>query len=714
MADWSIGVIYAVHLKRKGASYEAKPERFMVGTPANVTDLEFAPDGCLYFTMGGRGSHGGVYRIVGPGKRAVRGEMIQRLAAWSRTSPTPSDYPLRIGPSTDLVKLAASKDADVRAQSVWMLGVSESKESKDTLLKALADEDAMVRRRACEALIRTSIEPDVKNLWPLLAEDDRFVRTAARLVLEQIDPKKWVAQLSKQNDLPAWEAIIALCKTGQAAEYADVIFKRLETSEPKDAQALLGWLRTVQLACFHVPESRRLRFRLVAVNEIAATCDKLFPHEDKLVNRELAIVLTHFGRTGVLTSAVGAKLLAAIEASTGDKQQQIHYFYCLRLLPDGWTKEQKASLARWYESTRTWGGGASYSGFLGNIFRDCLTAYDLADRKALLEQGEKLPQACLILAQRLQNDRQAELLPALRDLAAKAATKPLWRAAELRRQLDDAIVRTVCDNPKAEYYSDLLRALASSSKPVVFDALVGLTRIPTRPKPDDAMAYRAVLESARKLDAGSRWKAVELLRHWSNDKQFGAEPGQWQPELQAWSRWYVQSFPKEPALPDVEEAKPTPSKYKYDDLLDYLTNGAGKKGDVKQGRLVFEKALCMKCHRYGKEGEGLGPDLTTLSKRFKRADVLESIYYPSKVISDQYRSTTIVTLKGLRITGLAAVQGDTITMLQSDGTKVTLRKRDVEQQYASLVSVMPEKLLDALSKQEIADLVAFLESDPVK
>src|SRR5262249_54721442 len=43
MADWSIGVIYAVHLKRKGASYEAKAERFCVGTPMNVTDLEFGP-----------------------------------------------------------------------------------------------------------------------------------------------------------------------------------------------------------------------------------------------------------------------------------------------------------------------------------------------------------------------------------------------------------------------------------------------------------------------------------------------------------------------------------------------------------------------------------------------------------------------------------------------------------------------------------------------
>src|SRR5262249_59452923 len=141
---------------------------------------------------------------------------------------------------------------------------------------------------------------------------------------------------------------------------------------------------------------------------------------------------------------------------------------------------------------------------------------------------------------------------------------------------------------------------------------------------------------------------------------------------------------------------------------------AGRKGDVKRGRVVFEKAQCLKCHKYGTEGEGIGPDLTTLSKRFKRVDILESIIYPSKVISDQYRSTQFVTLKGQQITGLAAPHGDVITVLQSDGNKVTLKKDEIDTQVTSLVSVMPERLLDTLTKEEIADLFAFLESEPGK
>jgi hypothetical protein len=82
------------------------------------------------------------------------------------------------------------------------------------------------------------------------------------------------------------------------------------------------------------------------------------------------------------------------------------------------------------------------------------------------------------------------------------------------------------------------------------------------------------------------------------------------------------------------------------------------------------------------------------------------------VISDQSRSTVLVTTRGQQFTGLAAPMGGTVTLLQSDGTKVVLNAGDIEQQYASLVSVMPEKLLDVLTKDEIADLFAFLESEP--
>jgi putative heme-binding domain-containing protein len=758
MADWSIGVIWAVHLERQGASYKGKAEKFCVGTPMNVTDLAVAPNGSLYFTVGGRGSQGGVYRIVaaepktpmptpGPAPWSVESmlDLPQPLAAWQRDMAGPAltdgdrkalvqgleqaarnpALPLRqrlkaltvlqiqlhvndAGLNRNLLK---DREAEVRGFAVWLLGLDGAKEHGETLVQALQDEDALVRRRTCEALIRAGIEPPVEAIYPLLGDKDRFVRTAARLVLQRIDPEKWAGRLWKEpNDIVAYEGIVALCKIDRAASYAEQIFTRLQAPPSGETQTLVDYLRTVELALVHAGS------QAAPIKAIAAACEKLFPQKDWRTNRELAILLTYFQITGLLDRPVQPVLVRALLDSKDDRLQQIHYFYCLRLLRKGWEPEQARAVAEWYDTTKTWTGGFSFTPFLENIFRELVQGFSLAEKKRIVEQGDKLPLPCLVLAQRLQTEPQPELLPALSALSdrlAKNSTLP--RGADLRKAVAAAVVKTVGPAPTAETWPLLVRGLESDNPVLLFELVGILLKSKIKPKPDDAAAYRALLLASRGLDEKSRWKAVELLRHWSGGRSFGADDGDWKPELVAWAKWYGQAFPKEPALPDTGPATAAESKYKYDELLAFVEKDpAGKKGDVARGRQVFEKAQCLKCHKFGKDGEGIGPDLTTLRQRFKRADILESIYYPSKVISDQYRSSVIVTKKGQQLTGLAAPVGDTVTVLQSDGTKVTLRKDEIEQQYASLVSAMPEKLLDPLTKEEIADLFAFLESEPGK
>jgi putative heme-binding domain-containing protein len=307
------------------------------------------------------------------------------------------------------------------------------------------------------------------------------------------------------------------------------------------------------------------------------------------------------------------------------------------------------------------------------------------------------------------NELKQALVAALGRHSAPEAQTALRKIADDEPGQRDTVARALARFPTAENIKYVLHGLDSPSKQVVYEVVTALKGAAFKPKADDPAPFRAVLLASTRLDAGNRWHVVELLRHWTNDKQFGGKKGDWQGELGAWSKWFAQSFPREQPLPNVASDRPAESKYKYEELLAYLQE---HRGDPTKGRTAFEKAQCFKCHKFGKEGEGIGPDLTTVSKRFKRADILESIYYPSKVISDQYRSVTIVTSKGQQVHGLAAPQGDTVTVLQSDGSKVTLKKKDIEQQFASLVSVMPEKLQDLLSKEELADLFAFLESAP--
>src|SRR5262249_44519740 len=64
LADWAMGAIWMLKPEKAGATYTGKAEKFCTGAPMNVTDLAVGPDGALYFAMGGRGTQGGVFRIV--------------------------------------------------------------------------------------------------------------------------------------------------------------------------------------------------------------------------------------------------------------------------------------------------------------------------------------------------------------------------------------------------------------------------------------------------------------------------------------------------------------------------------------------------------------------------------------------------------------------------------------------------------------------------
>src|SRR5207253_5595546 len=119
LADWSMGLIYAAHLERNGASYKAKLEKFCQGAPMNVTDIAVGPDGALYFTMGGRGSQGDVYRIAyhGDGNSPPFPRDVQPLSAWGRAAIEAAIDKDRNALISDFLK-AAQGEEDVKPSPV--------------------------------------------------------------------------------------------------------------------------------------------------------------------------------------------------------------------------------------------------------------------------------------------------------------------------------------------------------------------------------------------------------------------------------------------------------------------------------------------------------------------------------------------------------------------------------------------------------------------
>jgi putative heme-binding domain-containing protein len=167
-------------------------------------------------------------------------------------------------------------------------------------------------------------------------------------------------------------------------------------------------------------------------------------------------------------------------------------------------------------------------------------------------------------------------------------------------------------------------------------------------------------------------------------------------------------------MPKAElPVEPPQSKWSYEELLSYLTGDAAPEADPVRGAVVFEQAQCVKCHRFGGRGASVGPDLTTVSRRFQKKEILQSIIFPSHVISDQYASQKVLTTDGRVLTGIAAPAGqEAIALIGADGHKTLLRSDQIEDIQFSAVSVMPEGLLDGLTLEQIADLFAYLNHPP--
>lgn len=142
---------------------------------------------------------------------------------------------------------------------------------------------------------------------------------------------------------------------------------------------------------------------------------------------------------------------------------------------------------------------------------------------------------------------------------------------------------------------------------------------------------------------------------------------------------------------------------------------AGLKGrDFKRGQQMFAAARCVLCHRFAGDGGATGPDLTQLAGRFNLRDLTEATVEPSKVISDQYRASTLLTIDGNVHTG--RIVSDTPELVRivtdpEDSTQmVEIQRSDIDVLRPAPVSLMPTGLLDSLNQEEVLDLLAYLLS----
>ena len=158
-------------------------------------------------------------------------------------------------------------------------------------------------------------------------------------------------------------------------------------------------------------------------------------------------------------------------------------------------------------------------------------------------------------------------------------------------------------------------------------------------------------------------------------------------------------------------------KTKADGAIDvdqWMANVQWDQGDVERGKAVFTKAQCAACHQSGSGqlvSSALGPSLEGVTKRFSKRALFQSILDPNRDVADRYRAVLVETEDGDFVVGLKVYQSaDGITLLLADGSTARINSDRIAELKQSKQSLMPARLLDNLTPNEVVDLWTFLKT----
>ena len=131
------------------------------------------------------------------------------------------------------------------------------------------------------------------------------------------------------------------------------------------------------------------------------------------------------------------------------------------------------------------------------------------------------------------------------------------------------------------------------------------------------------------------------------------------------------------------------------------------RGDADRGLVVYDR-ICGQCHVMNGRGNEVGPNITS-NGRGSYEQLLVSVFNPSLVIGDAYKSVTVRTVDGTVMTGLLVEKTDKRTVIKVQGGKTeTIPAEEIEEFKQDQKSLMPEGVEKQVSPQELADLFALL------
>jgi putative membrane-bound dehydrogenase-like protein len=552
---------------------------------------------------------------------------------------------------------SAATDPDTTARTARALGRVGDKSAEKTLTALLARPEPHVRLAAAEALAHCGSSNAVPALLAALASDaDRFLEHALTYTLHRLaDGRALSAALEHPHPRVQKAALTLLHQTPHQTLTAEAVINRIfAEDEPLRRTARKILLQHSEWVAHAAP----------LVQFLVAKEPHTSPEADTL--RELILAFQTNGPVQLIV----AKSATNTSFSAGRREFLIDAMERTTVapLPDVWVQALAHALREGEPSVR-------------------LQAARTAGRRKVAALDDRL--ASLVA--------QTNLAPGLRleALRATVSRRPQLTAAGFELLL-----------------SQVSRQSAPGSRLAAAE-LLGRARWPDPetdpPRLVSAMRGDRLISPSTLLPLLIQGTDEGFAALWSYVTEAVAQG--WQPTEKEWQlfRTRVPRVGEEQfqELTRVVAQRAANQREQIDSYAELLTGG-----DPGRGRQWFtEKAGCAACHRVGSQGGLLGPDLTKIGAIRAGRDLIESIVRPSATFAQGY-DTFVVTLRdGEELTGIRVRQpDDSFVLRDAGGGETRLDPRLIKSTERLQVSLMPEGLLAALSREEIRDLLAYLQN----
>ncbi len=584
-------------------------------------------------------------------------------------------------------------DLSNRLESLWALCALGSPSALDNLAQVVASENSSLAQAACHALSLYRYAASKQKLAQAVSSGDLPVRRAAAEALGRIGDSNCIPALMAGLDISAPDralehsitfALIEIGATDSIANYATA------KHSPRQQQAAMTSLDQLGAA-----DKLGVDFLLAALDhadsQCAATAAELLGKHSEWAPRFATKIGERFGQssnaqelpasllviardwkdTPVIQELIGASLKADLRTSP---RVQSHLIQLLGMYAGAPLHTEWDSLiAEWLQK--------SDAGAREQLLQ-ALTRLNLSDAKAV--------QATLLqLAKESSSDiERLEFLAALpggTDPNDPALETTLLRSLRATDTTNGQAATSALKRIKLsrEGGNQLLASLKNQPPRDLFVSVEAIHRLGSDELDESMLNTLADLPSAKTL---SMDQLLNLYRN-RGDK------------LKGLTEQAIKKLSRAPE--DVES--------KVDATLAKLGPG-----DAIRGLQLFRssKTACSSCHRLGYVGGEIGPELSRIGGSRTRRALLEAILFPSARLEQSYQPTRVLTLDGQVYNGIVKNTSTSKTLelqLAADKT-ISIPTSEIERQEASQVSIMPAGMHELLTPDELADLLALLES----